>query len=265
MKKRIICSVLPIIFLTSACSSFPKELNFFQDDQKESKPVPVKQSKPNEQNHYVLKAAYFNNIQTIDGKETITNPDNILVLVNKNFSLPAGYKAKDLVTPDVPFSFGDKDIQQRYMRKEAAHALEKLFNEAKEENIELFAVSGFRSYSYQQSVFNREVKANGEEHAKLAVALPGQSEHQTGLTMDISSRSVQLDITPKFGDTEEGKWVKENASKFGFIIRYPEDKTDITKYEYEPWHLRYVGVKTAQILKKNNLTLEEYFGKVKKI
>ncbi|MFY4776873.1 M15 family metallopeptidase [Metabacillus sp. RGM 3146] len=245
----------------------PKELHFFQGDEQKQNNEEVKMQavKKQQQNDFLLSAQYFNQINTVNGKETIENPENILVLVNKNFALPVGYKPKDLVSPNVAFSFGDKDIQQRYMRKEAAGALENLFGQAKQQGIELFAVSGFRSYEYQQSVFSREVESNGEEQAKQAVALPGQSEHQTGLTMDITSRSVNLGITPKFGDTKEGKWVKDNAYKFGFIIRYPKDKTDITKYEYEPWHLRYVGMKAAKILKDKNLTLEEYFGKVKKV
>lgn len=265
MKKRIVYSILPFVLLTSACS-MPKELNFFQgEQQKQNKEETKAEAVQKQQDELLLSAQYFNQIKTLNGKETIENPENTLVLVNKNFALPVGYKPKDLVSPKVSFSFGDKDIQQRYMRKEAAAALETLFGQAKQQGIELFAVSGFRSYEYQQSVFSREVESSGEEQAKQAVALPGQSEHQTGLTMDISSRSVNLDITAKFGDTKEGQWVKENAYKSGFIIRYPKDKTSITKYEYEPWHLRYVGTKAAKIMKEKNLTLEEYFGKVKKV
>lgn len=93
----------------------------------------------------------------------------------------------------------------------------------------------------------------------------GKSEHQTGLAMDETSRSVNLEITEEFGETKEGKWVKENAHRACFIIRYPIGKESITGYQYEPWHLRYVGKEKVSAIYENELTLEEYFQKVKKI
>ena len=99
----------------------------------------------------------------------------------------------------------------------------------------------------------------------LVVANPGFSEHQTGLAMDISSLSANRDLTEEFGETIEGKWLKENAHLFGFILRYPKGKESITGYQYEPWHFRYVGEKVAPIIFSKNLTLEEYFKKVEKI
>ncbi|WP_409270362.1 D-alanyl-D-alanine carboxypeptidase family protein [Neobacillus sp. SCS-31] len=213
----------------------------------------------------VLEAAYFNEIAIESGRKEIQNPDNTLVLVNKEFSLPVGYRPDDLVKPDIPFSFGEQDIEKSLIRQVAARAIEEMFRQAKEENIEIYAVSGFRSYDRQNDLFDAEVKKVGEDIATQAVALPGQSEHQTGLTMDIAAKSTDLNLTEEFGETIEGKWLAANAHKFGFILRYPKGKESITQYQYEPWHFRYVGVEAATTMYENDWTLEEFFQQVKRI
>ncbi len=214
---------------------------------------------------FVLESVYFNDLAVVNGKNMIQNPTNIMVLVNKEFALPDFYAPDDLVRPNVAFSFGDQDIEKSYMRKEAADALEKMFSDAMNNGIQLFAVSGYRSYDRQQQVYNAEVSRVGEELAVQAVAVPGFSEHQTGLSMDISSESAQFALSEQFGRTLEGKWLQNNAHRFGFILRYPKGKENITGYKYESWHYRYVGVKAATEIYENDLTLEEYFNKVKKI
>jgi zinc D-Ala-D-Ala carboxypeptidase len=212
-----------------------------------------------------LEERFFNNVKEQNGRLVIQNPDNILALVNKDQGLPETYKPSDLIIPNVQFSFGKEDIPKSYLRKEAAMALEQMFLAAGKEQIELFAVSGYRSYNKQQAIYNLEIQKWGEEKAVQAVALPGHSEHQTGLAMDITSKSVQFKLTEEFGQTLEGKWVAENAHKFGFIIRYPKGKEHITGYQYEPWHIRYVGKKAAKVIFEKGLTLEEYFELVKKV
>ncbi|MCM3704915.1 MULTISPECIES: M15 family metallopeptidase [Cytobacillus] len=212
-----------------------------------------------------LEAAYFNDIKAVDGRNIIQNPDNVMVLVNKQFSLPDGYEPPKLVIPDVAFSYGKLDLEKSYMRKDAAEGLEKLFAGAMNEGVELFAVSGYRSFTRQSEVFDAEVNRVGKEKAVQAVAIPGSSEHQTGLTMDISSRSAGLELSEKFGETKEGKWLAENAHRYGFILRYPKGKETITGYKYEPWHFRYVGVEAAKVIYEKKCTLEEYFDMVKKI
>ena len=194
-----------------------------------------------------------------EGKFIIKNTEDILVLVNKERNLPSDYIPKDLVVPNVQFSFKE-DIPKRYLRKEAAIALEKLFKKAEKDDIVLYAVSGYRSYIRQKSLFYYEANKIGEEKAILLVAFPGQSEHQTGLAMDVSSKSANYLLEENFGQTVEGRWLKENAHKFGFIIRYPKEKVDITGYNYEPWHIRYVGKEVANELNEKLITLEEYFG-----
>jgi D-alanyl-D-alanine carboxypeptidase len=213
----------------------------------------------------LLEEKFWNQIEVQNGIKVIVNPENILALVNKEQSLPANYKPNDLVIPNVPFTFAETNVEKRYMRAEAAKALEEMFAKAKEEQIFLYAVSGYRSYERQKALFDAEVNRVGKDKAVMAVAIPGRSEHQTGLAVDITSPSVQYEITQAFGETKEGKWVAEHAHEFGFIIRYPKGKEGITGYQYEPWHLRYVGKKAAKIIFEKRITLEEYFQIVKKV
>ncbi|MEL7564110.1 MAG: M15 family metallopeptidase [Dehalobacterium sp.] len=205
----------------------------------------------------------FENTTLIDenGRQIVTNVDSILVLVNKNRNLPADYVPENMVIPNVKFSF-EGDSLKKYLRKEAALALEELFQAAKNENMELMAASGYRSFQRQKSIFDNKVKAIGEEAANMISAYPGQSEHQTGLAMDITCPEASLSLSENFGETNEGIWVKENAHKYGFIIRYPKGKEKITGYNYEPWHLRYVGKEAASYIYENGLTLEEYFAQL---
>jgi zinc D-Ala-D-Ala carboxypeptidase len=212
-----------------------------------------------------LESQFFNDVKTVEGKKVITNPANTLALINKEFGLTGDYKPEDLVRPDVPFVFGNQDIEKAYIRDEAAKALEEMFSAAKQQGIYLTAISGYRSYQYQEALLQREIKQFGEEKAVKAVAPPGNSEHQSGLAMDISSQSNDFQVSIPFENTPEGKWLKQNAHTFGFILRYPKGKEDITGYQYEPWHFRYVGKEPAKVIYENDWTLEEYFNNVKKI
>ncbi len=198
---------------------------------------------------------------TEDGRQVVTNPADLLVVVNKQRSLPADYVPDELVVPDVPFPF-EGDHPRKLMRKVAAQALEELFKAAEEQGFVLFAISGYRSYETQKAIFEYNVsKAGSEEAANRFSARPGESEHQTGLAMDVSSPNVDLRLVQEFGQTREGRWLEENAPSFGFIIRYPEGMESITGYEYEPWHLRFVGVGAAADIAQRGVTLEEYLTK----
>ncbi|MCS4454811.1 M15 family metallopeptidase [Clostridium botulinum] len=139
----------------------------------------------------------------------------------------------------------------------ASGALENLFQEAKNENIILLGVSGYRNYHYQVNVYNNSVYRNGQQHADKYVAQPGTSEHQTGLAMDIVSTEY-TNLDENFVNTRAYKWLKENCYKYGFIIRYPKEKEDITGYNFEPWHIRYVGIEVATEIMNKGITLEEY-------
>ena len=208
----------------------------------------------------VKHALAFENTTLIDenNRQVILNVDSIMVFVNKHRNLPAEYAPTDLIIPAVPFPFSG-DEPRKHMRAEAALALEQLFKEAKKLNLDLFATSGYRSYDKQKSIFNSNVNLKGEEEANRTSARPGQSEHQTGLAMDVTSSKVGYNLVESFGTTTEGIWLRENAHNFGFIIRYPKGKEHITGYSYEPWHLRYVGLEVAEYIYTHQLTLEEYF------
>ncbi|WP_303983463.1 M15 family metallopeptidase [Niallia circulans] len=236
-----------------------------EDEVKDEEQQAPEKVSEEEKNPWTLESVFFNDIKEVDGRKVIQNPTNIVSLVNKEFGLPDGYAPEDLVRPKVEFSFGNQDIEKSYMRKEAAKALEDMFNGAKKSGITLYAVSGYRSYNRQTEVYDAEVSRVGEEKAVQAVAYPGNSEHQTGLAMDISSESADFLLTEGFGETKEGKWLKENAHLYGFILRYPKGKEKITQYKFEPWHFRYVGKKSAKDIYENDWTLEEYFKVVRKI
>lgn len=254
-----------MIFLFSGCSQINSLVDKLPFTAKDSSNRSQQQDESQINDPLSLESIFFNDIKEVDGKNVIQNSTNVMALVNKEFYLPEEYIPEDLVRPDVEFSFGEVEIEKSLMRKEAAESLENMFTNAAENGIELYAVSGYRSYSRQKSLFEAEINRVGIEKAEQAVAIPGASEHQSGLAMDISSRSNKFYLNEAFADTTEGKWLKENAHRFGFILRYPKEKIDITNYVYEPWHFRYVGVKAATIMYEHNWTLEEYFNEVKKM
>jgi len=195
----------------------------------------------------------------VSNNRYITEPNNILVLVNKKHCLSPDYVPPDLTRPDINFTFSE-DLPKKLMRKEAAEALTRLFEQASSKGITLLGVSGYRSYQTQKEIFENKARLQGEAQANRTSARPGQSEHQTGLAMDITCPSV-YNLSTSFGSTPEGKWVAQNAADFGFIIRYQKGKEGITGYIYEPWHLRYVGIGAARYIYQNGITLEEYLGK----
>ncbi|MDL4842728.1 M15 family metallopeptidase [Aquibacillus rhizosphaerae] len=193
------------------------------------------------------------------GLTVVDNPNSIEVFVNKQRKLPDGWNPSNLVVPNVPFYF-DEYLPKKQMKQVAANALEELFNAAESEGLNLVAASGYRSYDRQKVIYENNVATNGKEHADKFSAQPGTSEHQTGLAMDVTTAEVAFALEQTFKQTSEGSWLAENAHKFGFIIRYPEGKSDITGYSYEPWHIRYVGNEIAKEIYEKGITLEEYFG-----
>lgn len=175
---------------------------------------------------------------------TIENPDNLLVLVNKYNQLPSDY---------IPNNLTQLKCNSKYqLQQEAAVSFDCLVDAAKTENVNIYPYSAYRSYEYQNKIYNRYVKKDGQELADTYSARPGYSEHQTGLSIDI--RSIGYNRI-KESDYE---WMKQNAHHYGYIIRYPENSTNITGYQEEPWHLRYVGVEAATEIKQLGITLDEY-------
>lgn len=171
---------------------------------------------------------------------------SITQMVNKFHSVDASYEPSDMEqTCD---SVGDPI----YIRNEANQAYSSMWTDAQSKGLNLISVSGYRSYTLQESLYG-----DGSDNT---VAKPGQSEHQLGLALDISCASEGGELEVSFGDTQEGKYLAENAAQFGFIIRYPKGKESYTGYPYEPWHVRYVGVETAQAIKASGLTMEGYYA-----
>lgn len=190
--------------------------------------------------------------------DEVENPYDVLAVANKEHALPEDYEPEDLVTPDIPFPF-DEDLPKKHLRQVAADAIEDLVAAGEKDGVSIFGQSGFRSYDRQVELFESYAEEHGEEEANTYSARPGESEHQTGLVMDVTSEDIGFDINEDFADTEEGKWLKDHAHEYGFIIRYPEEKENITQYQYEPWHIRYVGKQAAETIYENEATLEEYF------
>ena len=194
-------------------------------------------------------------IGLIDDKSTFyNNKNNDLILVNKENSLSSDYKPDNLVKPTIVFL--DSSVEEeKYMQQEAATALEELFQNAKQNNITLIGSSAYRSYQTQVNIYNKYYRQKGSSYTKQYVATPGESEHQTGLAIDVTNPSRCFDKT-----SVEAQWIDNNAYKYGFILRYPENKEDVTGYNYEPWHIRYVGKDVAKKIYINSETLEEYLA-----
>lgn len=197
----------------------------------------------------LLGTRFYKNIKKIK------NPEDILVLVNKNHKLDRKYIPSDLEKIDSRYS-----NDTRYLRKEAKVAFEKLSEEAYLENYIILAASTYRSFDYQENLYAYYVKNKGLEYADLCSARPGHSEHQTGLAIDVMGPNYDYN---RFEDNIEFNWMKENAHKYGFILRYPKGKENITGFKYEPWHYRYVGNDVATYIYENNITLEEYYKTLK--
>lgn len=201
-----------------------------------------------------------NNSSFDKSRYSLTDPTSIWVVVNKKRPLqPKDYIPADLVTPNLPQRVPGNESMQ--MRKVTADALTQLFAAAKAAGAPMMISSGYRSYSYQVSLYGSYVSSEGQSVADTQSARPGYSEHQTGLAVDVEPLDGQCDVDQCFATTPAGKWLAANAYQYGFIIRYPNDKTSITGYEYEPWHVRYIGVDLATEMHNTGIeTLEEFFG-----
>ena len=173
------------------------------------------------------------------------------VLVNKHRQLSSAYIPDDLVTIDDEYVKSEGEIQ---IERNVAKAFYDMAKAAKKDGMELMVSSGYRSYKDQEEVTNTYLKLYGQNYVDNYVAKPGFSEHQTAMSLDIASKSVST-----FVNSDEYVWMMDNAYKYGFILRYPKSKEDITGYKCEAWHYRYVGKKIAKYIKENNITYDEYY------
>lgn len=189
---------------------------------------------------------YYENV------EKITDQYDILVLVNKYHYLDKSYVPNDLETINSKYQWLGRS---NTLRKEARIAFEKMCEDAIKDNIYLYAGSGYRSYNTQLSLYNTYVKRDGFKEAETYSARAGYSEHQTGLAMDIANKSGFISDGDK-----EYTWLLENSYKYGYILRYPEGKEQITGYMKEEWHYRYVGTEVAKNIYNQKITYDEYIA-----
>ena len=182
------------------------------------------------------------------------------VLINKEHLLSSDYVPDDLYIIDNNennfHKYKDSSLKPM-LRKAIKPYLDEMVEEAKKNGFYIIVDSGYRSYEYQKKVLDALIQEKGEE-AYLRAAIPGASEHQSGLAFDFAyfrNGIYSDDVTEK---TNEAIWMANNSYKFGFILRYPKDKTHITGFQYEPWHFRFVGLETAQRIFEDQITLEEY-------
>lgn len=180
-------------------------------------------------------------------------------LVNKFYALPKGYEPNDLEPIASVCTVGDTgcNSDELYLRKEANSAFQKMVKSGKKAHVKIVAISGYRTYDYQLNLWTTNAQTYGQDYADAYFARAGQSEHNTGLAVDITFNDHP------FNEIENYKgynWILKNMHKYGFILRYPKDKEKVTRYNYESWHLRYVGKKVAKTCFEKNWTLEEYWG-----
>ncbi|MFR5709208.1 M15 family metallopeptidase [Faecalitalea cylindroides] len=195
---------------------------------------------------------------------TIIQEDDtdVTMLINKFYALPEGYVPADLVPLDKYAcvqgeDFSCQDVEQIELRKEVYDAYIEFCDAASKENINIRAIAGYRSYDYQAGLWNYNASVYGEAYADEYYARPGQSEHNSGLCVDITFNGYNYNEIENYDGYE---WILNNAHKYGFILRYPKDKVDVTRYGYESWHFRYVGKEAAKVIYDNDWTLEEYHG-----
>ena len=213
--------------------------------------------------------AYKNKNKTLSNKKVITHVNigidqppyknsiettylnKIYILVNKYNHLSEQYIPKDLELVSNEYSTGNVQLV-----KEAKNQFEIMSSTAKKENLNVIAFSGYRDYTYQKNLYNTYLQKDSQEKVDTYSARAGYSEHQTGLSVDIYNG---IDDYNNFEETKEFKWLKDNAHKYGFILRYPKNKELETQYQYESWHYRYVGIDIATYIKKHNISFDEYY------
>lgn len=183
---------------------------------------------------------------------------NLMVLVNKQYAVSRDYYPTDMVDIDGSLSTN----QNLKVKREAYDAYLSMLADAKKEGLNFAICSAYRSYALQESLYNNSLAANGKEYTEKMFAYPGQSEHHTGYAIDVTSASMNWGLSQNYTDYPDGAWITKHCSEYGFIIRYPKGKEDITGYMYEPWHIRYVGVDAAKEITEQGITLEEYLGVV---
>lgn len=254
----IIKKILLVIFITifiTACSNIKKINNNYPNYYKEEYQERYQKYQENNPNLSIEDIITRVNIGLDNNYYTNTKESKYLnktyILTNKYTYLPNNYIPNNLEEINPKYTNGTKKLVN-----EARINFENLAEDAKKLGYTIRAISAYRSYEYQNILYNKYVSQDGIKLADTYSARPGYSEHQTGLVVDIDNTKTDYN---NFETTKEFTWITENAHKYGFILRYPQNKENITGYTYESWHYRYVGTDIATYIKENNITFDEYY------
>ena len=182
------------------------------------------------------------------------NLNTVKILVNKYYYLEEDYVPENLKKLSTVYAISGMKLVE-----EAKEAFEEMSKDASEENLNIIAMSTYRSYSYQVNLYNRYKRTDGQEKADTYSGRPGHSEHQTGLAVDVYNKKENY---TNFGNTKEFTWMMKHAYEYGFILRFPKDKEKETGYHYESWHYRYVGKEVATYIKEHEISFEEYYATI---
>lgn len=239
MKKKLIPIAIPLVLVAIGLLAIMASRNVVKAPADTNKPVSTIDDKP----VVVEEVVYPVNL-------SIEQATAINVVVNKKHKLPDNY------VPTLTSVAGGQ------MRAEAATELGKLLDAATASGNNLIILSSYRSYYTQVSTYNGFVAQYGQAQADTFSARPGYSEHQTGLAVDLGNNDGSCAFEICFSDTAGGLWLATNAANYGFIIRYPEGKESDTGYQYEPWHIRFLGVDTAKAVVASGKTFDQYMNVV---
>ena len=199
-------------------------------------------------------------LKPYDNPKIIEDDSDMTILINKTNKLPDEYVPSDLEDLSIDVMNNSEDYtfpSEIELRKEVKAAFLSWYKAALNEGLYMTPISGYRDFEYQQNLWENSVNTSGQEYADSYFARPGYSEHNAGLAVDIELNGAPYNTIHLYSIYQ---WVLENAHNYGFILRYPEGKEDITRYEYESWHFRYVGIKAATEIYENGWTLEEYLA-----
>ena len=257
MKEKYVVLALTIVFIIISIFLFKQNKNDIQEEFKPNFTFPFyKEDKKEEYISYkketnlpikdiIIRVNIGLNHPFYENTTKACDIDKITMLVNKYHYVDKDYVPSNLI-----------EINGLMINKEAYSAYQEMKSDMQKENLNIRIISAYRSFSYQENLYNNYLKNESREKVDTYSARAGYSEHHTGLAIDVDN--AKLDFN-KFYLTNEFIWMNNNAYKYGFILRYPEDKEEITGYSYEPWHYRYVGKDIAEYIKKHNSTFEEYY------
>ncbi len=192
---------------------------------------------------------FYSNVQ----KTNVDHDDQYLILVNKFNKLPEDFEPGEIESIGSMYAYAD-----RYIESYVYERFREMWHAASQEDLTLIITSGYRDYETQERIYSSYLATRGKDAADRISARPGHSEHQLGYAVDIVTHGYGLVV--EFEESDEFAWLVDNAHRFGFILRYPDDAEHITGYLYEPWHYRYVGEEVATYIYENQITYDEYYN-----